>query len=164
MVIRPISAIVDDRESRSPLVDELRPALVLEGTARDLQKCGMRWEAIQGALVTVSLFVGLPKSRATLQRYVRQSLPGVYERPPAACWQRAIVERAHLLVKARTCDRWPRRERCSFTTRNSNTSAAGGIGDARHGLFGRGISQGTHCFRPKRDSRWRCPIRGVSSL
>lgn len=35
-------------------------ALVLEGSARDLDGSGMRWEAIQGALVTVALSIGLP--------------------------------------------------------------------------------------------------------
>ncbi len=44
-------------------IEGLRPALVLEGTFKDLQGCGMAWEAIQGALVTVSLFVGLPVLR-----------------------------------------------------------------------------------------------------
>lgn len=39
----------------------LRPAIVLEGTSRDLQRSGMRWE---GALVTVSLFFGIPLLRS----------------------------------------------------------------------------------------------------
>lgn len=34
-------------------------ALILEGTSADLAGSGMRWEAIQGALITVSLFMGL---------------------------------------------------------------------------------------------------------
>lgn len=42
----------------------LRPALILEGTVRDFAECGMRWEPIQGALVTVSLFCGVPLLRA----------------------------------------------------------------------------------------------------
>ena len=42
----------------------LQPALILEGTAQDFAGCGMRWEAIQGALVTVSLFCGVPLLRA----------------------------------------------------------------------------------------------------
>jgi DNA excision repair protein ERCC-4 len=41
-----------------------QPALVLEGTINDLRGSNMRWEAIQGALVTVSLFLGLPILRA----------------------------------------------------------------------------------------------------
>lgn len=46
------------------LADSKRPtALILEGTARDLTG-GMPWEAIQGALVTVSLFIGLPVLRS----------------------------------------------------------------------------------------------------
>ncbi len=44
-------------------IDHLRPVMVLEGTSSDLRGCGMRWESIQGALVTISLFVGLPVLR-----------------------------------------------------------------------------------------------------
>jgi ERCC4-type nuclease len=43
---------------------EQSAALVLEGTGSDLSGCGMRWEAIQGALITVSLFVGLAVLRS----------------------------------------------------------------------------------------------------
>lgn len=41
----------------------LRPAMILEGTGQELAESGMRWEAIQGALVTVSLFFGIPLLR-----------------------------------------------------------------------------------------------------
>jgi ERCC4-type nuclease len=41
----------------------LRSALIIEGTARDLVGSGMRWEAMQGALITVALFIGLPLLR-----------------------------------------------------------------------------------------------------
>jgi len=41
----------------------LRPAIILEGTTNDLAACGMRREAIQGALVTVALFCGVPLLR-----------------------------------------------------------------------------------------------------
>lgn len=41
-------------------VDGVRPALVLEGTAGDWRACGMSREAVQGALITVALFIGLP--------------------------------------------------------------------------------------------------------
>lgn len=41
----------------------IRAALILEGTSRDLAECGMSWEAIQGALVTVTLFCGIPLLR-----------------------------------------------------------------------------------------------------
>lgn len=44
-------------------VNGVRAALILEGTSKSLHGCAMRWEAIQGALVTVSLFVGLPVLR-----------------------------------------------------------------------------------------------------
>jgi len=40
-----------------------RPVIVLEGTSRDLERSGMRWERVQGALVTVSLFLGVPLLR-----------------------------------------------------------------------------------------------------
>lgn len=40
-----------------------RPAIILEGTSRQLADSGMRWEAIQGALVTVTLFCGVPLLR-----------------------------------------------------------------------------------------------------
>ncbi len=49
---------------RLAAVSDLRPALVLEGTGRDLEGCGMRREAVQGALVTLSLFFGLPVLRS----------------------------------------------------------------------------------------------------
>lgn len=52
-----------DQALRLAQAKGLRPALVLEGTSRDLGGCSMRWEAIQGALVTVCLFVGLPVLR-----------------------------------------------------------------------------------------------------
>jgi len=42
---------------------ELPAALILKGSARDLATSGMRVEAIRGALVTVSLFIGLPVLR-----------------------------------------------------------------------------------------------------
>lgn len=41
----------------------LRPAMILEGTSRELAESNMRWEAIQGALVTISLFFGIPLLR-----------------------------------------------------------------------------------------------------
>ena len=43
--------------------ERLQPVMVLEGTSTSLRDCGMGWEAIQGALVTVSLFIGLPVLR-----------------------------------------------------------------------------------------------------
>jgi len=41
-----------------------RSALILEGRGRDLAGCGMGREAIQGALITISLFFGIPVLRA----------------------------------------------------------------------------------------------------
>ncbi len=43
---------------------KLSAALILEGTSADLADSRMRWEAIQGALITVALFVGLPILRS----------------------------------------------------------------------------------------------------
>jgi len=40
--------------------ERLRPALLIEGKAGDWRACGMSREAVQGALVTVALFAGLP--------------------------------------------------------------------------------------------------------
>ena len=42
----------------------LRPALILEGRSQDLTNSGMRREAIQGALVTLTLFLGIPLLRS----------------------------------------------------------------------------------------------------
>jgi ERCC4-type nuclease len=42
----------------------LRGAMILEGTSQDLARCRMRREAIQGALVTLTLFLGLPLLRS----------------------------------------------------------------------------------------------------
>lgn len=49
-------------------VNGVRAGLILEGTSQSLQGCGMRWEAIQGALVTVALFIGLPVLRTRSPR------------------------------------------------------------------------------------------------
>jgi DNA excision repair protein ERCC-4 len=40
------------------------PVIILEGTSRDIYESGMSWESIQGALVTVTLFCGIPLLRA----------------------------------------------------------------------------------------------------
>ena len=42
----------------------MRSVLILEGTARDLAASGMRREAIQGALVTITVVLGIPLLRA----------------------------------------------------------------------------------------------------
>lgn len=53
----------------------LRPAILLEGTSKDLSESGMSWESIQGALVTVSLFYGIPLLRTrTPEETVRTML------------------------------------------------------------------------------------------
>lgn len=73
-----VAAIIDGRLfgqalrlARTPL----RPAIILEGTARDLAASGMHWEAVQGALVTVALFFGIPLLRTrTPEETVRTML------------------------------------------------------------------------------------------
>lgn len=63
----------------------LRPAIILEGTARDLAASGMRWEAIQGALVTVTLFCGIPLLRTrTSEETVRTMLYAARQAQAAA--------------------------------------------------------------------------------
>lgn len=52
-----------------------RPVILLEGTAQHLAESGMRWESIQGALVTVTLFFGIPLLRTrTPEETVRTML------------------------------------------------------------------------------------------
>lgn len=61
-----VRSILDGRlfQQSLQLVESNYPAaLILEGDSRDLEESGMRWEAIQGALVTVTLFMGLPVLR-----------------------------------------------------------------------------------------------------
>ncbi len=66
-----IQSIISGRLFRQALrlveQDDLRPALILEGTSRDLATTQMSWEAIQGALVTVNLLLGLPILRTRKQ-------------------------------------------------------------------------------------------------
>jgi ERCC4-type nuclease len=47
------------RLARAPV----RAAMILEGTSRDLAESGMHWESIQGALVTLTFFCGIPLLR-----------------------------------------------------------------------------------------------------
>lgn len=61
-----VGSIKDGRLFRQALrlVNADKPAaLILEGHSRDLATHGMRIEAIQGALINVSLFIGLPLLR-----------------------------------------------------------------------------------------------------
>lgn len=53
---------------RLAALETLRPALILEGTAADWRDSGMHREAVQGALVTLMLFLGLPVLRARSAR------------------------------------------------------------------------------------------------
>jgi len=47
-------------------------AIILEGTGRDLATSGMRREAIQGALITLTLYLGIPLLRSrNLEETVR---------------------------------------------------------------------------------------------
>lgn len=55
------------RLSSSPL----RSIVILEGTSQDLAESGMRREAVQGALITLTLIFGLPILRASLKTCLR---------------------------------------------------------------------------------------------
>ncbi|MDP2822171.1 MAG: helix-hairpin-helix domain-containing protein [Sulfuritalea sp.] len=86
----------------------LRAGLILEGTAADLDGTGMRWEAMQGALITVAMFIGLPLLRCrtpaetarTFEFVARQgrtvaggALPRRGQRPRGkAAWQRYLLQ------------------------------------------------------------------------
>ena len=64
-------SIIDGRlfKQASRLVDsKYNPCLILEGSAREAGELSVSREAIQGALVTVSLILGLPVLRATTAR------------------------------------------------------------------------------------------------
>lgn len=64
-----ITSIHDGRVFRqakalAELEPPLRGAIILEGTSADIAETAMRREAIQGALITVSLFFGVPVLRS----------------------------------------------------------------------------------------------------
>jgi ERCC4-type nuclease len=73
-----VAAIISGRLFSQALrlaITPLRPALILEGTGRELAESGMRWQAVQGALVTVTLFCGIPLLRTrTPEETVRTML------------------------------------------------------------------------------------------
>lgn len=73
-----VSAIISGRLFTQALrlaTTSFRPAILLEGTAHDLAQNGMRWESIQGALITVTLFCGIPLLRTrTPEETVRTML------------------------------------------------------------------------------------------
>ena len=73
-----VTAIVSGRLFTQALrlaATTLRPAMILEGTSQDIGGSGMRREAIQGALVTVTLFCGIPLLRtSTPEETVRTML------------------------------------------------------------------------------------------
>jgi hypothetical protein len=54
--------------------EDRHPALILEGTGHTLRGSDMRWEAIQGALVTVALFIGVPVLRTRSPNETVQTL------------------------------------------------------------------------------------------
>ena len=52
------------RQAYRLMESPLRSAMILEGTNINLNACGMRREAIQGALITLSVYFGIPLLRA----------------------------------------------------------------------------------------------------
>lgn len=73
-----VVAIIDGRlfgQALGLAATPWRPAIILEGTGRELAESGMRWEAVQGALVTVTLFCEIPLLRTrTPEETVRTML------------------------------------------------------------------------------------------
>jgi len=73
-----VAAIIDGRLFKQALRlagTPFRPVMILEGTSRDLADSGMRWESVQGALVAVALFCGIPLLRTrTPEETVRTML------------------------------------------------------------------------------------------
>jgi DNA excision repair protein ERCC-4 len=62
-----ITSIIDGRIFRQGVrlaSSSLRSVLILEGTSESITKSGMRREAIQGALITISLCLGIPVLRS----------------------------------------------------------------------------------------------------
>ena len=62
-----VVSIIDGRflsQARRLASGPLRPVILLEGTARDLAESGMSREAIQGALITATVMLGIPLLRA----------------------------------------------------------------------------------------------------
>ena len=60
-------SIIDGRLFRQMTqlaLSPLKSVLILEGTSHDLRNAGMRREALQGALITVSLVLGIPVLRS----------------------------------------------------------------------------------------------------
>lgn len=61
-----VAAIKDGRLFRQALQlssATLQPAIILEGTGREIAGSGMRREAVRGALVTLAIFCGIPLLR-----------------------------------------------------------------------------------------------------
>ena len=52
------------RQMTGLALSPLKCVLILEGSGRDLRRAGVRREALQGALITVSLILGIPVLRA----------------------------------------------------------------------------------------------------
>ena len=62
-----VVSIIDGRflsQARRLISGPFRPLLLLEGTGRDIAESGMSREAIQGALITVTVMFGIPLLRS----------------------------------------------------------------------------------------------------
>lgn len=60
------------------LVDSNHKAvLLLEGTASDADRLGVRRESLQGALITITLMLGLPAYDLTSIRFLNISKPNI---------------------------------------------------------------------------------------
>jgi len=62
-----VVSIIDGRllgQARRLVRSRMRPVIILEGTGRDIADSGMSREAIQGALITVTVMFGIPLLRS----------------------------------------------------------------------------------------------------
>jgi DNA excision repair protein ERCC-4 len=60
-------SLVDGRLFKQALrlvQNDLHPVIILEGKSSDIKDCEVRREAVQGALITLSVFFGLPVLRS----------------------------------------------------------------------------------------------------
>ena len=53
----------------------VRPALVIEGTEDELARTGMSWESLQGALISVAFFCGIPVLRTRSPEETVRTMP-----------------------------------------------------------------------------------------
>ncbi len=83
----------------------VRPALILEGTAAELRHCRMRREAVHGALITLSMFIGLPVLRTRCLEETVETFRYVVEQGRAVA-QGALPRRGSRLKGKSACQNY----------------------------------------------------------